>query len=532
MKRLKMLITHPSCCDLNTTRVLKAMSCVLLVSALTACAVGPDFAERQHLSSQAYAPVALSEALPTSDASLMATTLAGATQHIDARQEVLADWWTLFQSPALNRLIERAFAANPTLAASQAALRQAQENVAVQQGYFFPTLSADYSFTRQQLAGNNGGNSPGIQNDGSNVATTQNPQGPVYNAPVIYNFHTAGLTVGYVPDLFGGNRRQLESLRASVDMQRFELEATYITLASNVVAGALQEASLRAQMAALEKMLASYKQSLALVRERQRLGYAMRLDVAQQESALATAQQQMPLLRKQFEQTRDLLRALVGNFQDQEIDETFVLEALHLPEHLPLSIPSELIQQRPDVRAAEAQWHAATAQVGVAQANRFPQFSINGTFGGQATTFNQMFRAGAPFWSLGGSITQPLFDGGSLLHRKRFAEQVMLQAQAQYRSAVLTACQNVADTLHALAEDAEALRAAAASKQAAQVSRDVTRTQLQLGYVSSLEVLSVEAAYQQAEMTLVQAQVTRLGDTAALFQALGGGWWQRNGSRD
>lgn len=495
----------------------------LLTVSLTACAVGPDFEAPATIKSKGYSP----SPLPSTTVSAGRPGVRdGAAQHFDGQQEMLADWWTLFRSPALNALIQRALVANPTMAAGEAALHEAQENVAAQQGYFFPTVGVNYGFERQQLAGNNSGNAPGVQGNGQNISAVQNPQGPVYNAPVIYNFHTANVTVGYVPDIFGGNRRQVESLKALTDVQRFQLEATYITLTANVVAAALQEASLRAQMAAVDKLVASNEQSLHIVREQARLGYAMRLDVAQQEAALAAAEQQMPPLRKQFEQTRDLLRALVGNFQDEDIPETFNLADLHLPEQLPLNIPSELIRQRPDVRAAEAQWHAATAAVGVAQANRFPQFGIAAAVGGQAATFNQMFRAGAPFWSLAGNVTQPLFAGGSLLHHKRSAEQAMLQAQAQYRSVVLTACQNVADTLHALQADADALRLAAASADSAGTARDIVRQQQLHGYVSTLVVLAAEANYQQAEIALVQAQVMRLGDTAALFQALGGGWWR------
>jgi NodT family efflux transporter outer membrane factor (OMF) lipoprotein len=229
----------------------------------------------------------------------------------------------------------------------------------------------------------------------------------------------------------------------------------------------------------------------------------------------------------QFEQTRDLIRALVGNLPNQEVAETFELDALQLPAELPLSLPSRIIEQRPDVRAAEAQLHAANAQVGVAVAAMLPQFSITGTLGGNADEFAWMFRHGGPFWSLVGGVTQPIFEGGTLLHRKRAADQALAQAAAQYQSSVLTAYQNVADTLHASFSDADALATNVRSETAAKVTYDLTQRQMELGYVNYLVLLTAETTYQQAIIQRVQAQATRFGDTVALFQALGGGWWNR-----
>jgi len=330
-----------------------------------------------------------------------------------------------------------------------------------------------------------------------------------------------------VPDVFGGNRRQVESLAAQAETQRFALEATYITLASNVVAAAIQEASLRAQIRATREIIAADEKSLQILRDQFRLGQAMRIDVAAQETALAQAKATLPPLQLQFEQGRDLIRALVGNLPNQEVPETFELDALTLPPELPLSLPAKIIEQRPDVRAAEAQLHAANAQVGVAVAAMFPQFPITGSYGGNADQFSWMFRSGGPFWNLVGDITQPLFQGGTLLHRKRAAKEALKQAAAQYQSTVITAYQNVADTLHASLFDAEALASQVEAENAAKVTYDLTRRQMEVGYVNVLTLLSAETAYQQALLGRVQAQATRYGDTVALFQALGGGWWNR-----
>jgi len=488
---------------------------------LTGCAVGPDFHRPDAPQAEGYAPS------PTPAATASAPGLAGQAQTFDAARDIAADWWTLFQSPALDRLIHKVLQANPTIEAAQAALRQAQENVNAQQGFFFPTVQASYAPSRIKLSGNTGGNSPGLQGDGSTIATGQTAGTPSVSTPVIYNWHSAQVTVGFVPDVFGGNRRQVESLQAQADAQRFQLEAAYITLASNVVAAAIQEASVREQIAAVQHIIEANDQSLVLVRQQFKFGFAGRLDVAAQESALAQTRQLLPPLEKQLEQTRDLIRALAGNLPSEEIEETFTLASLHLPEDLPLSLPSSLVKQRPDIQIAEAQLHAASADVGVAVAARLPQFSLNATLGGNAATFNQMFSESGKFFSVAGNMSQTLFAGGTLLHKQRAAEQGLAQAAAQYRSTVLTAFQNVADTLYAIHADARNLAAAVEAERAAKLTLDLTRKQREFGQVSKLAVLTAEQTYQQASIALVQAQAARLGDTAALFQALGGGWWNR-----
>jgi NodT family efflux transporter outer membrane factor (OMF) lipoprotein len=502
-------------------------SLLVAASALAAsCAVGPRYHRPQAPADAGYAPT------PLPQSSAAAPIHGGEVQQLIDGRDIRFEWWELFKSPALNALVERAFKANPTIVAAQAALVQAQELVYAQQGYFFPTLGANYSFARTKIAGNfTVDDSPGTQGDGHNL----NPplldlKNSPHTAPLIYNYHTAELTVGFVPDVFGANWRQMESLAAQADAQRFALEATYITLASNVVAAAIQEASLRAQIAATQQIIEADTKSLQILRDQLRLGFAMRIDVAAQETALAQARATLPPLQEQFEQTRDLIRALVGNLPNQDVSETFELDALQLPPELPLSLPARIIEQRPDVRAAEAQLHAANAQVGVAVAAMLPQLSITGAYGGNADEFAWMFRHGGPFWNLVGNVTQPVFEGGTLLHRKRAADAALKQAAAQYQSSVLTAYQNVADTLHASLSDADALAANVRAENAAKVTYDLTRRQMEVGYVNYLTLLNAETAYQQALLARVQAQATRFGDTVALFQALGGGWWNRPGS--
>jgi NodT family efflux transporter outer membrane factor (OMF) lipoprotein len=500
---------------LRNRAALPSLTALSALSLVAGCVVGPNYRRPSLPPAQTYSPAPL----PASTASTSGIT-AGAAQSFSPARSISAQWWTLFRSPELNKLIERAFAANPTIDAAVAALKEAQENVYAQQGYFYPTVQVSYQGQRTKISGNTATSSaPGPQGNGENIS----PLAPAQ--PVTYNFHTAQVTVGYVPDVFGLNRRQVESLQAQADAARDQLDAAYLTLASNVVAAALQEASTRAQIDAVQTIIRANRRSLAILHSQLKSGYAARLDVAQQELALAQAQALLPPLIHQLEQTRDLIRALAGNAPDQDVPETFTLDALHLPEQLPLSLPSQLIEQRPDVLAAEEQVRSASAQVGVAVANRLPQFSLSAALGGQATKIQQMFWSSGTFWSVLGSASQPVFDAGTLRHRQNAAEQALAQAAAQYRSTVLTAWQNVADALHALYADADALKSALAVEQAARVTLHLTQQQFRVGYANGLAVLTAQQAYQQAVIGRVQAQAARLGDTAALFQAVGGGWW-------
>jgi len=495
---------------------------VTWAGAFGGCAVGPRWHAPQAPIDAGYAPIPLPETSASSGVH------GGEAQHLIAGRDIPFEWWELFQSPALNSLIEKAFKANPTIAAARASLRQARELVYAQQGYFYPSVGTTFQAERHKVSGNtNSSSTIGVQGNGVDLLPQlEDPNHEPHNLPSYYTFYTAELTVGFVPDVLGGNRRQVESLAAQKDAQRFALEATYITLASNVVAAAIQEASLRAQIQATREIIAADQNSLQILRDQFRLGFAMRIDVAAQEAALAQAEATLPPLEKQLEQTRDLIRALVGDLPNGP-DQTFELDALQLPTELPVSLPAKLIEQRPDVKAAEAQLHAANAQVGVAVAAMLPQFSISGEYGGNATQITQMFSAGGPFWSLYGNVSQPLFQGGTLLHQERAAKQALKQAAAQYQNTVITAYQNVADTLHISLSDSYTLAADVDAEASAKVTYDLTRRQAEIGYVDTLTLLSAETVYQQTLLTRVQAQSTRYGDTVALFQALGGGWWNR-----
>ena len=514
--------TVPEASRLSRLRPLLAVGGVFF---LAGCAVGPDYMRPNLPATNGYSP----NELGATTASAQVTN--GTAQRIALGRDIQADWWTLFESSSLNELIESAFKANPTIESAQAALRIAQENVLAQRGFFFPTVQASYSPTRTKIAGNQGGSSPGIQGNGSVISTTQgtpaaNGGEAPFNAPVIYNFHTAQLTVGYSPDVFGSNRRQVESLQAQAQVQQFQLQAAYVTLASNIVAAAFQDALLRRQISTTKEIVSANMAVVELLRRQLKAGYVSGLDLAVQESALAQARLQLPPLQKQFEQNRDLLRALSGSTQVEEVA-SFDLESLRLPQDLPLSLPSQLIEQRPDVRAAEAQLRSASAQLGVATAARLPQFSISASAGGGASRFSEMFWNSGTFFNLALNIAQPLFDGGTLLHRQSAAREGLRQANAQYRFTVIGAYQNVADSLQAVYADAEALKASVELVDKAKVTLDLTKRQYSRGYLDRLVLISAEQTYRQGLISLAQAQAARLGDTATLFQALGGGWWNR-----
>jgi NodT family efflux transporter outer membrane factor (OMF) lipoprotein len=468
---------------------------------LYACAVGPQFKKPTAPANAGYTSAPMSTTSSTSN------VVGGEAQQFIDGQDISGQWWELFHSKPLNDLIERSLRVNPDIKAAQAALLVAKENTQAQRGLYYPSTSAGFGAIR---------------------AKSSSYISPVTDTSALnYSLYTPQVSVSFVPDVFGLNRRTVESLKAQQEQTRFALAATHITLSSNVAAAAIQEASLQGQIQATNDLIKINTDMLNILRQQFKKGYVSRLDVAAQEAQLAQVVAALPPLLKQLAQQRDLLAALAGEFPNQDMPEKFELANLKLPKDLPFSIPSQLVEQRPDVRQAEENLHSASALIGVAVANRLPNFTLTADVGSMATIFSKMFTAGSGFWDAGAGVTQPIFEGGTLLHRERAARAAYTQAAEQYRGTVLTAFQNVADALHALQQDADALKAAADAKDAAGVTLDLTKNQYQAGYVNYLGLLSAEQSYQQALINLVQAQANRYADTAALFQALGGGWWNR-----
>jgi NodT family efflux transporter outer membrane factor (OMF) lipoprotein len=474
-----------------------------LALTLAGCAVGPDFKRPAAPQAATFSPQPAPTAIPA------AGDAETATQRIVQGMDIPGQWWTLFHSPELNALIEQAIKANPDLQAAQAALHAARENYLATRGELFPTVSASFSPSRNR-------------DPTGTLAPVLNSGSPVYS------LYTAQVGISYTLDVFGGTRRAIEAASAQAEAQRFQVEAAYLTLTSNVVLAAVQEASIRAQIAATEKIIDTINEALGIMRKQLELGAIAEGDVIAQETVLAQNVAALPGLRKQLVQQRDLLAALTGKLPNEPPTAQFTFGTLELPPELPLSLPSKLVEQRPDIRAAEENLHAASAQVGVALANMLPQVTLTGARGGTSTQFNQMFHAGNIFWSMASTLSQTLFDGGMLLHKKRAAEATLDQVGAQYRSTVITAFQNVADTLGALENDADAQQAQAKAERTAASSLDISRRSLELGSSNYLALLNAEQAYQQVLINLIQAKASRYADTAALFQALGGGWWNRS----
>ena len=472
-----------------------------LVLLLAGCTVGPDFVRPAAPNVPRYTQTSLS---PTASA---ANVAGGETQRFLDGQDIPGEWWRLFASPELDALVERALKANPDLKAAQAALTVAHENMLAQRGAYFPTVSAGFAASRSKTS--------------AELSPTPS------SGALLFNLFTPQVSVSFLPDVFGLNRRLVESLTAAEQQTRFELTATYLALTANVVVAAIQEAGLREQIRTTRELIGADEKSLEVLRQQEARGYASRLDVSAAEAQVAQAGATLPPLQKQLAQQRDLLATLSGALASDGLPEQFELSHLKLPQELPLSVPSRLIEQRPDVRQAEENLHIASAQIGVAVANRLPSFTITADIGASALTLSGLTSSDAGFRDLGAQVTQPIFQGGTLMHRERAARAAYLQAREQYRSAVIAAFQNVADTLAALEHDADALRASAASTEAAKVTLDVVRAQQRAGYASYLQLLSAEETYQTAVTGQVQAQINRFADTAALFQALGGGWWNR-----
>ena len=467
---------------------------------LTGCAVGPDFLHPAAPEIIRYTR----EPLTTTSA---ADTASGQTQHFVVGRDIPQEWWKLFRSPGLNALIERSLQNNPNLQSALATLRAAREAVAAQKGKYFPLVEANFNPTRQQTAA---------------------PISPVLgSANNPFNLVTAQVLVSYTFDIWGLNRRTVELLQALADVQNFQVEAAYLSLTSNLAVAAITEASLRGQIEATDQLIAINSKMLDVMQRQLHAGLANGSDVAAQEAALAQARATLPPLRKALAQQHDLLAALSGGFPSDGPRETFRLADLHLPVDLPVSLPSQLIEQRPDVRAAEEQLHSASAQIGIATANTLPTFTISANGGYMNTAFAHLLAPQNLFWELAGNATQTVFDAGTLWHQLQGAKDTYQAAAWTYRGAVVDAVQNVTDALRALQSDADALRAARDFQRAAKTSFDLATQQMQSGNANVLLLLNAQQTYLQATLQVVQAQAARLSDTAALFAALGGGWWDR-----
>jgi NodT family efflux transporter outer membrane factor (OMF) lipoprotein len=467
--------------------------------ALAGCVVGPDFRTPDAPAAKTYTETTLPEK------TAYAQVPGGAEQQFISGRDIPAQWWSLFKSAALDELIRMALRESPNIALARARLREARENRTAQFGTLFPSIDAGASAGRQKISGSSQGQ-PDLAIDS-------------------FSLFNASVGVSYTLDIFGGIRRQLESLDAQVEYQAYQLEGAYLVLTSNIVTTAMLDASLRLQLRATREIVDFQKEQLRLVDKRYELGAVPLSDVLAQRAQLAQTQAALPALEKNLSLARHQLAVLVGKSPGAIQLPRFEFDLMSLPQELPVTMPSELVRQRPDIRAAEAVLHSASAEIGVATANLYPKITLTGSYGFSANSINNLFDNGSIVWNFGGGLLQPLFHGGALTAKKRAAIAVYDQALAQYRLTILQAFQNVADVLRALEADALTLQAQASAETAARESLELTQKQYKLGAVSYLSLLNAQRQYQETQIFLIQAQAARFADSAALFTALGGGWW-------
>jgi NodT family efflux transporter outer membrane factor (OMF) lipoprotein len=483
---------------MNARSVAGLLAVMTPALALTGCAVGPDFKPPMPPAADTY----------TREILLTQTEAAGVEAQIfQFGHDLPGQWWTLFGSPKLNALIGDAMANYPNIASQQAALRAAAEDARAGTGVFYPQIQGTGNATREQVSGASIG--PGFPG-------------------FIANIYQTNVNVSYAFDVFGGERRKVEGLQARALAQNFKLEAGYLTLTSSVAATAIQLASVRGQMAATHEILAVEEKQLAIIKRQFELGSRTRADVLQQQANLDSGRATLPALQQQLAIAEHQLAVLTGRFPNEAPQVQFDLSDLELPQDLPVSLPSSLLAQRPDIRAQQMMMRQASAAIGVATANMLPQLTLSAAFGGESLNFATLIKPGSITWNLAAGVTQPLFAGGTLRAKRRAAIDEFDQARAQYRLTVLQAFQNVADTLTALDNDAQALKAEDNTVRTAKASLDLLQKQYDDGAVNYVSLLTAEQTYQQARIAEVRTAANRYSDTVTLFAALGGGWWNRN----
>lgn len=455
---------------------------------LASCAVGPNFVAPDGPAVEGY----------TRERQLSSTvstkTPGGNAQSFSPGSDVSGVWWTLFRSRKIAAFVDEAVRNHPDVQSAEFALRAARETAFAEQGSLFPQVTGTGSAAREQ--------------------------GPLYK---LFN---ASVSVSYALDVWGGTGRQIEALQAQADYQAFRLEATYLALTANVVTAAITDASLRDQIAATEDIIKAETDQLARIQHQFEVGAVSRSDVLSQESTLAQAKATLPPLQKQLAQQRNQLMAYLGRLPSDDRGEHVTLADLRLPGRLPVSLPSTLVQQRPDIRQAEATLHQVTATVGVGVANLLPQITLSGSYGASGT--GNLFSPGTVVWNATSTVTQKLIDGGTLYHTKEADVAVFEQDMAAYKSTVITAFQNVADSLRAIQYDAATLKAQAEAEKAASDSLAMAIEQFKTGAVPYANVITAQQSYLNARISRIRAQASRFTDSAALFQSLGGGWWNRN----
>jgi NodT family efflux transporter outer membrane factor (OMF) lipoprotein len=456
------------------------------------CAVGPDFHRPSAPGDQGY----------TRDPAKQTVVAGGHAQQFVEGQPVDANWWQLLRCPALDSIVGQALANNQSLEAARATLRQSQDNLRAGYGVFFPQVDAKAGVSRQLY-------NPGVPGFPSNT----------------FNLFSLSGTVSYPLDIWGGERRQVEALGAAVDAQRYALAASYIMLTSNVVDAVIAQAAYRDEIDATKATMVLLAEQVRIANAQVTGGTTPYSTVLTLQSQLSSTEATLPPLEEKIDQATDLLAALAGTTPASWRQPSVALSELQLPENLPVSVPSLLVRQRPDVLVAEAELHAANANIGVATAAMLPNITLSGGLGVNNPSLGSLFSSSSPFWSVGAGLTQPLFHGGALYYQRKAAIDARDAAAANYRQTVLAAFQQVADTLRGLTHDAEGLSAQTAAVETAEKAMRLIQANYQAGIATYLQVLVADGLYLQARLGYVQALAQRLQDTVALYVALGGGWW-------
>lgn len=461
---------------------------------LAGCTLGPDFQR----------PAAPEDGGYTRGAPVGSTEVAnGQAQRFVIGGALTPDWWRLFRSPSLDAAVRQAVAGSPDLQAAQASLRQSQDSLRAGHGVFYPQVSAGASASR--------------------LRTAPVEQGSALSGSV-FNLLTLSGMISYTLDVFGGERRAVEGLQAEVDYQRYAGQAAYLALTSNVANTSIARAAYQAQIRATEQLIRLQEQQLQTTRAQASAGTAAYSSVLGIQALLASNRAQLAPLREKVEQAGNLLASLQGVVPSQALLPDIDLETLALPENLPVSLPSTLVRQRPDILSAEALLHVASADIGVATAALFPSFTLNGSYGVAGPDLGSLSSASGRFWSIGPALSAPLFSGGRLWFERQAAIDAYQQAQARYRQTVLDAFAQVADVLKALEFDAQALQAQAEARATSGEALRLVQVNYRAGLVTYLDVLAADIQFHDASIAYLQALAQRQQDTVALFAALGGGW--------
>ncbi len=468
--------------------------CVISLLLFSGCTVGPDFVRPQAPSADHYNHEKdPSETVPVE----------GLSQRFDKGVGPVANWWILFNSKQLDAIVAEGFANNPGLEAAQASLRQSNDNLQAGYGIFYPQINADINPTRQLFSpARTGSSAPGS----------------------IFNLVTLSASVSYSLDIFGLEHRVVEGLQSQVDLQRSTVLGTYLSLSGNIVNTAIAMAAYRDEINCTEQLIALQKEQISITEKQAQAGTVSFQAVLSLRSQLASIEAALPALQQRLNQSEHLLSILAGHSPSEWTPAEISLSELSLPEKLPLSLPSKLVRQRPDILVAEAQLHSASANIGVATAAQFPSFTLNGTYGQNAASMNGLFGSNARFWGLGADLTVPLLNGGTLSAKKQAAVDAYQQSLALYRQTVLAAFAQVADSVRALAHDAETMQAESQSVETSEESLRLAQINYTAGMINYLQVLAADILHHQAKIAYIQAQAQRLQDTTALFVSLGGGW--------